>query len=974
MTRRRGQFTAAMCVLGHWQWLLLGIVYPCLAAAGPSSQEAGQVHRAGSESNVIQTTSAGIHSQPARKNVSEEAVSQEAAMLLFAGVHGSTSAHDTMQAFGTEATWWGDVSDWAELHPHHTNVNVSGLVHHSAVMWGDDMYVFGGFVNSGDVSKDVAATFRLHMPTLQWHRLNTTGTTPGARDSHTAVVYERDMMKDGRVTPFMIVFGGWDYENSALLSDLWTLNLHTLHWEERDATGAAPPGVRGHSAVMSQNQMVVFGGTTFIASDSEDGASGGASEILSHSMQSNSLFVLDADDWSWTTDMVASGPADPGPPNVTKHSAVLMDSQMIVYGGATWNSAVSQVAGLHDIWVLDLNKYTWTKIYSKDPPDDMEYLNWWGRFDHRAAMHNNEMFVSGGMSFMRRDQSDMCQPYGFFYPGDSSGADALGAMGADTCILTDVIAFNVDNAEWRMVQRSLNPARFGHTMLPFVVGRANTDKLNQWTFGGVCVVVALLVVEALVVMVLKHMSENNTEVSMQLKPYSTLNDHPGDLPTGVDQDGAVVTEKRKKGWGLQALSIPPALRAPFLATMCLVFLCATGLLQEWSENSDGDYPFQVTSAVFVSEFGKLIISVPGLVQQIRSAKNPEDVEKMLAFLPEEFVWYWVPALLFAVKNILSYTVVQQLGAGIARVAAQLKIIFTGVLYDGLARTEMGGTQLRRLSETEWVGLFVLFLAEILAAGEDVGDSGIQVAGLIGAVAMGLAATLGNLSNEVIVKHRSAESKGLEQSVFMQNMILYAYTSLVCLVTWLVDSIVNQKSKNLFHGWDYRTIIVVCFQMASGQIIAFVLKFLDNIIYTVINVVSITATAILASVFFHDAMSFNFILACFFVSLSCYLMYVKKLDKSPQAQKDDSQTSLRKLASLASSDALLKNVQQVAVKPRYDPHMVAPSPGESATPNRNPEDSANGQESRAKLTTIRSEEVPPLPPRSPPSPPPGHPKL
>lgn len=42
---------------------------------------------------------------------------------------------------------------------------------------------------------------------------------------------------------------------------------------------------------------------------------------------------------------VASGPADPGPPNVTKHSAVLMDSQMIVYGGATWNSAVSQVAG-----------------------------------------------------------------------------------------------------------------------------------------------------------------------------------------------------------------------------------------------------------------------------------------------------------------------------------------------------------------------------------------------------------------------------------------------------------------------------------------------------------------------------------------------------------------------------------------------------------------------------------------------------
>lgn len=86
-------------------------------------------------------------------------------------------------------------------------------------------------------------TFFLFTLDISFFGFTLTGTTPGARDSHTAVVYERDMMKDGRVTPFMIVFGGWDYENSALLSDLWTLNLHTLHWEERDATGGCTPSL-----------------------------------------------------------------------------------------------------------------------------------------------------------------------------------------------------------------------------------------------------------------------------------------------------------------------------------------------------------------------------------------------------------------------------------------------------------------------------------------------------------------------------------------------------------------------------------------------------------------------------------------------------------------------------------------------------------------------------------------------------------
>ena len=145
--------------------------------------------------------------------------------------------------------------------------------------------------------------------------------------------------------------------------------------------------------------------------------------------------------------------------------------------------------------------------------------------------------------------------------------------------------------------------------------------------------------------------------------------------------------------------------------------------------------------------------------------------------------------------------------------------------------------------------------------------------------MGIAATLGNLSNEIIVKHSvrmpqtlwarhtacrangrvaarfiammcvaafseiliyvaqwhvclgpcpqgtaANDGGGKEQSVFLQNMILYIYTSTTCLVMWVVEACVLDISKDIFHGWDYRTACVVIFQIMSGQFISFVLKF------------------------------------------------------------------------------------------------------------------------------------------------------
>lgn len=89
----------------------------------------------------------------------------------------------------------------------------------------------------------------------------------------------------------------------------------------------------------------------------------------------------------------------------------------------------------------------------------------------------------------------------------------------------------------------------------------------------------------------------------------------------------------------------------------------------------------------------------------------------------------------------------------------------------------------------------------------------DITGLVAAIIMGISATMGNLATEVIVKHKTTRTNGREQSVFMQTIVLYAYTSFCALVTWIIQAIYNHDSLNLFNGWDSTTHLLVIMQVS-----------------------------------------------------------------------------------------------------------------------------------------------------------------
>lgn len=116
---------------------------------------------------------------------------------------------------------------------------------HSAVVAGDDMIIFGGFIDEEQVyGHDVWA---FHLRRHRWRQIRAEGQMPTWRDFHTAT-----MLADGRR---MLVFGGRSDDLSPhgfgleLYDDgLYCLDLVAKEWSSWETSGDRPTGRRSHTA------------------------------------------------------------------------------------------------------------------------------------------------------------------------------------------------------------------------------------------------------------------------------------------------------------------------------------------------------------------------------------------------------------------------------------------------------------------------------------------------------------------------------------------------------------------------------------------------------------------------------------------------------------------------------------------------------------------------------------------------------
>eukprot|EP01066_Platyproteum_vivax_P012941 Platyproteum_vivax@DN5889_c0_g1_i1.p1 len=165
------------------------------------------------------------------------AVPYENSLYVFGGYDGSNRVND-LWCFDASTFQWQEIDSKGAI--------PSARHSHCAVIHKHKLYVFGGY--DGNYRDDF---YEFCLNSEQWVIVQTKNPCPKARYRTSAVVHNN----------WIYIFGGHD--GTKHLNDLHRYDIHTRMWEEiTTARGQVPSPRDSHVAVMHQDSMYVFGGSS----------------------------------------------------------------------------------------------------------------------------------------------------------------------------------------------------------------------------------------------------------------------------------------------------------------------------------------------------------------------------------------------------------------------------------------------------------------------------------------------------------------------------------------------------------------------------------------------------------------------------------------------------------------------------------------------------------------------------------------
>jgi len=182
---------------------------------------------------------------------------------------------------------------------------------HSASLVENRIVYFGG--------KGPKTHFRdlhaLDISTMTWYQGPASCGAPIARHGHSSTLY------DGR----LFAFGGV-CENYLYFDGIQSLDLSSMAWKDLPTTGPKPTARMGHSAILVDKHLLIFGG--FALSKEIEKATLNCGDMLA-ACYLNDIRVFDLESYTWSRLRTHGIP----PPGRYGHSMVTSDDAIICFGG-----------------------------------------------------------------------------------------------------------------------------------------------------------------------------------------------------------------------------------------------------------------------------------------------------------------------------------------------------------------------------------------------------------------------------------------------------------------------------------------------------------------------------------------------------------------------------------------------------------------------------------------------------------------
>ena len=205
---------------------------------------------------------------------------------------------------------------------------------HSVVSKGDFIYLWGG--RNDNCADNTLYCF--DTISRQWlSRPSVSGSIPGARDGHTAVVINNQMY----------IFGGYEELTERFSNDIYVLDLKTFVWKYLSVRGTPPSWRDFHSAVAFNNKMFVFGGRS-----DRSGPNHSQQELYC-----NLIMFFDTTTNTWVKPETNGTP----PKGRRSHSSFVYNNDIYIFGGY---NGVERIH-FNDLYKFNPQSNLWTKIITK---------------------------------------------------------------------------------------------------------------------------------------------------------------------------------------------------------------------------------------------------------------------------------------------------------------------------------------------------------------------------------------------------------------------------------------------------------------------------------------------------------------------------------------------------------------------------------------------------------------------------------
>lgn len=257
------------------------------------------------------------------KRYGHTVVSYNGQVYLWGGRNDIIGCRQTLHRYDPASNRWSLVPAQGQYPPARDG--------HSAVVWADSMYIFGGYEERE--MRYSQETYVFHFPSGTWTKLKTQGEPPQYRDFHSACVL------DGK----MFVFGGRSDENGQSHSshDFYDASVHfldvqTQRWHLANVQpGEMPCGRRSHTMWTYEGCIYLFGGFESI-----------------NNKHFNDLWRFDPGTSKWT-ELKTTGQ---GPSPRRRQCTVMVGSRLFLFGGTMPNpKKKTTLEDMGDLFVLDFS-------------------------------------------------------------------------------------------------------------------------------------------------------------------------------------------------------------------------------------------------------------------------------------------------------------------------------------------------------------------------------------------------------------------------------------------------------------------------------------------------------------------------------------------------------------------------------------------------------------------------------------------